>query len=121
EGVECALGRDGELESVADPGVLDLDGEGVLARVPEQEDVDSVALAGRELASLVGGAGHLVPPWVDHPTDARREAPASRRRQVGFAPVPADDLRWYLPTIRTPTQVGGGARERAVLSAHEPL
>src|SRR6478735_4929384 len=37
EGVECALGRDGQLEAVADPGVLDLDGGGVLAGVPEQK------------------------------------------------------------------------------------
>src|SRR5262245_34260500 len=57
EGIECALGLDDELEAVSDPGVLDLDGECVLAGVPEQEDVESVALAGREL-TCVGGAGH---------------------------------------------------------------
>src|SRR5580765_1245954 len=62
EGVECALGRDGQLEAVADPGVLDLDGEGVLAGVPEQKDVESVALSGGEFAGGIGGAGHLVPP-----------------------------------------------------------
>ncbi len=53
EGVEGAVGRDGELEAVADAGVLDRDGDGVLARVPEQEDVEAVALAGGELASRV--------------------------------------------------------------------
>src|SRR5204863_3594921 len=56
EGVECAVRRDRELEPVAETGVLDLDGERVLGRVPEQLDDDSVALAGGELAGL-GGHG----------------------------------------------------------------
>ena len=52
EGVEGALGRDRELESLADPGVLDRDGHGVLARVLEQQHVDAVVVAGGELAGL---------------------------------------------------------------------
>src|SRR5262245_22922779 len=64
EGVECELGRDGELEAVADAVVPDLDGQRVLAWVPEKEDVDSVALPGCELAGVIG-AGHLVSSCVD--------------------------------------------------------
>src|SRR5262249_46469967 len=60
EGGECAPGRNGEVGAVAVPDVVDLDGECVLAPVPEQEDVDSVALPGCEFAGVVGGAGHLV-------------------------------------------------------------
>src|SRR3990172_7251777 len=52
EGVEGAVGRDRELEAISDPGVLDREGERVLVWVPEQEDVDAVALAGGELAGL---------------------------------------------------------------------
>jgi hypothetical protein len=43
EGIECTLGRDRELEAVADTRVLDRHGHGVLDRVPEQSDVDAVA------------------------------------------------------------------------------
>ncbi len=50
EGVEGAVGRDRELEAVSDAGVLDRDGERVLARVPEQQHLDAVALARGELA-----------------------------------------------------------------------
>ena len=52
EGVERTLGRDRELEAISDAGVLDGHGEGVLVGVPEQQDVDAVALAGGELAAL---------------------------------------------------------------------
>ena len=69
------------------------------------------------LAGVVGGAGHLVSSWVVDFTDARRARPAGRRRKVGFALRPADDLRCYLPTIAAPTQVGGGTRGRGVPSA----
>jgi hypothetical protein len=52
EGIEGALGRDRDLEATADTGVFDRHGYGVLVRVPEQQDVDAVGLAGGELAGL---------------------------------------------------------------------
>ena len=57
EGVKGAIGRDRQLEPVAETVVLDLDGQRVLGRVPEQQDVDAVALAGGELAGSGGGCG----------------------------------------------------------------
>src|SRR5215210_9384642 len=47
-----ARGRDRELKAVSEPRVLDRDGERLRVWVPEQQDVDAVALAGGELASL---------------------------------------------------------------------
>src|SRR5690242_12891867 len=52
EGVECVLRRDRELEAVAGADVLDRNGHPVLTRVPEQQNVDAVALAFGELAGL---------------------------------------------------------------------
>jgi hypothetical protein len=58
EGIEGAVGRDLEVEAISETGVLDRDGERVLGRVPEQEDVDAVALAGGKLAGLPCGGAH---------------------------------------------------------------
>src|SRR6266511_5994006 len=52
EGIEGAVGRDRKVEAISDASVLDRDGQPVLARVPEQHDVDAVAVAGGELAGL---------------------------------------------------------------------
>jgi hypothetical protein len=43
ERIERTLGRDRELEAVADTRVLDRHGHCVLDRVPDQSDVDAVA------------------------------------------------------------------------------
>jgi hypothetical protein len=40
------------LEAVSDTGVLDRDGERVLVWVPEQQDVDAVALAVGEFTGV---------------------------------------------------------------------
>src|SRR2546423_14516793 len=52
EGIERAVGRDREVEAISPTDVLDRDGETVLARVPEQQDLNAVAFAGGELAGL---------------------------------------------------------------------
>ena len=52
EGVERTIGRDRQPEAISGTGVLDRDGERVLDWVPEQEDVDAVALAGGKFAGL---------------------------------------------------------------------
>src|SRR4029450_5524271 len=51
EGIEGAVRRDRELEAIADPSVLDRDGERVLVRMPEQQHLDAVVLAGGEFAT----------------------------------------------------------------------
>src|SRR5262245_51581515 len=56
EGVERAIGRDRDLEAVAGPRVLDGHGQGVLGRMPEQQDVDAVVVASGKLARLRCGA-----------------------------------------------------------------
>src|SRR5262249_55963192 len=91
EGVQCALGGDGEMEAAADPGVLDLEGQCVLARVPEQEDVESVALPGRELAGVVGvrDISFLLASMTPRTLGASRPHVA----------VAKSDSRRYLPTI----------------------
>jgi hypothetical protein len=50
EGIEGALGRDRELETISHTRVLDRDGDRVHVWVPEQEDVDAVALAGSKFS-----------------------------------------------------------------------
>jgi hypothetical protein len=52
EGIEGTVGRDREVEAIAGTGVLDQDGYRVLVWVPQQQDVDAVALAGGEFAGL---------------------------------------------------------------------
>ena len=47
-----AVRRDREVEAISDAGVLDRDRERVLVWVPEQGDVDAVAVAVGELAGL---------------------------------------------------------------------
>src|SRR5918997_434372 len=56
EGVERTARRDRHLEASSDACVLDRDRHRVHVRVPEQEDADTVALAGGELAGGGGGA-----------------------------------------------------------------
>src|SRR5687767_14733213 len=58
EGIEGTVRRDRQLEAISDTGVLDRDREGVLGWVPEQQDMDSVALAGGELEGLPCCGGH---------------------------------------------------------------
>src|SRR6266536_205818 len=53
EGLEGSVARDCELELVACARVGDGERHGVLARVPEQDDLDAVALAAGELASVI--------------------------------------------------------------------
>src|SRR4051812_41573422 len=50
--VERAFGRNRELKAISVASVLDRDGQPVLERVPEQQDVDAVAVAGGEFAGL---------------------------------------------------------------------
>jgi hypothetical protein len=52
EGIEGTVRSDRESEAISDTGVLDGHGEAVLARVPEQPDVDAVAIADGEFAGL---------------------------------------------------------------------
>jgi len=52
EGIEGAVTGDREVEAISDARVLDRDRESVLVWVPEQGDVDAVAVAGGELAGL---------------------------------------------------------------------
>jgi hypothetical protein len=52
EGIEGVVRRDWEVEAISDAGVLDRDRERVLVWVPEQGDVDAVAVAGGELSGL---------------------------------------------------------------------
>src|SRR5207244_1182472 len=52
EGIEGTLRRDREVEAISCAGVLDREGERVLAGVPEQGDVDAVAVAGGEFADI---------------------------------------------------------------------
>jgi hypothetical protein len=52
EGIESTVRGDGDLEAISETGVLDRNGERVLRRVPEQEDVNAVTLAGGEFAGL---------------------------------------------------------------------
>src|SRR6266508_6013478 len=59
EGVEGVVGRDRELEAISDASVLDRDGQPVLARVPEQEDVDAVAVAGGDRKSTRLNSSHV--------------------------------------------------------------
>ena len=53
EGLEGSVARDRELELVACARVGDGERHGVFARVPEQDDLDAVALAAGELASVI--------------------------------------------------------------------
>ena len=95
EGIEGTVGRDRDLELISDTRVLDRDGERVLDRVPEQQDVDAVAVAGGELAGLrCSGAHGSSFSSGRHAEDAR---PAIERRgNVGARP----DSSSYRPTIR---------------------
>ena len=58
EGVECVLSLDCELEAPAGARVLDGDGDGVLAWVPEENDANTVTLAEREFADRRRGRAH---------------------------------------------------------------
>src|SRR5262245_10472310 len=58
EGLEGTVGRDLELEVVAEVLVFDGDRYGVLARVPEQEDANAIRLTLGELTGLGGRRGH---------------------------------------------------------------
>ena len=60
EGVEGSVGSNRELEAVSAAVVLDGDRERVVSRMPEQQDVDAVALACSELA----GIAELRGSWV---------------------------------------------------------
>src|SRR5918999_650391 len=97
EGIEGAIGCDHELEAIANTRVLDRDGELALVRVPEQQDLDAVALARGELADLRRCAAHdsSVPFGRAHdPTLGRR----GDNRLVGESCSNSDQ-----PTIPTPT------------------
>ena len=113
EGVEGLLRRDRELEAVSHAGVLERDGESVVARVPEQEDADVVALTGRELAGLQCRGAHLSISLVEVHVSTLGAA-----RRGGVAGKP--DSVSSPATISAPTQVGGRPRSGAVLSAREP-
>ena len=80
EGVEGTVGRNRDLELIAGAGVLDRDGQSVLVRVPEQQDVDAVALARGEFA------GQRVVPmvsWRSLPLLRRRIVPLCSAADVG--------------------------------------
>ena len=88
EGVQRAVRSDRELEAVAAAVVLDRDRERVVERVPEQPDVEAVAVAGRELFRVRGRGGQA--------DDATAAAVARPRRQAGTAIVPRGDFRLLL-------------------------
>jgi len=51
EGIERAAALDDQLEALPVARVLDLDGHGVFTRIPKKQNVDTVALTGRQLAA----------------------------------------------------------------------
>jgi hypothetical protein len=106
EGVEGPVGCDRELEAISDPLVLDRHGEGVLIRIPEQQDVDPVALAGGEFAGLLLGSWLLLRSSC---LDARSAVALRHRRKAGFELVPTDDFVSH-----------SGRSHRAVLQHDEP-
>src|SRR5918999_5710793 len=82
EGVERTARRDRHLEAISDACVLDRDRHRVHVRVPEQEDADTVALAGGELAGgrRYGANGSSFARL--HAADARKAAAQTPRRRA---------------------------------------
>jgi hypothetical protein len=111
EGIEGAIRRDRELEAISDTRVLDRNGYRVVARVPEQPDVDAVALANGKFPGLCGeshdssfsgrerAGGHGISPRIAcrslidvHADDARRPATHAHRRKAGTGLGPSGEL-----------------------------
>src|SRR6266542_3722346 len=65
EGIEGAVARDHELEAVSGSRVLDRDGQLVLARVPEQQDVQAVVLSGGEFPRIRWRGTHGSSFWFE--------------------------------------------------------
>ena len=79
EGVECAGRRHAKPDGFVGCAVVEVDAGAVVARVPEEGDLDAAADARRELSARAGGGDRVVlmavSPGVRVPAEPRGSAP----------------------------------------------